>query len=81
MMITWVTLDLVNDSVVEYGINGLTQQKNGTVTVFKDGGVEKRVMNIHRVLLDDLRPAQTYSQFCLFFIIEYHHEFSIVVEF
>lgn len=61
MMITWVTLDLVNDSVVEYGVNNLNMQANGTYFVFTDGGVEHRTMNIHRVLLDNLQPGQTYS--------------------
>ena len=61
MMITWVTLDLVNDSVVEYGQNSINKRANGTYKVFRDGGSEHRVMNIHRVLLEDLIPGQTYS--------------------
>ena len=60
-MITYVTLDLVNDSVVEYGINALSTRVNGTYEIFRDGGDEHRTMNIHRVLLTKLRPGQTYS--------------------
>jgi hypothetical protein len=67
MMITWITLDLVNDSVVEYGLNGINKTAKGSYSVFKDGGSEHRVMNIHRVLLDDLIPGETYSWFYILF--------------
>jgi hypothetical protein len=30
MMITWITLDMINDSVVEYGLKGLNMRENGT---------------------------------------------------
>lgn len=62
MMITWVTLGLVNDSVVEYGQTNLNIRVNGTYFIFRDGGNERRVMNIHRVLLENLTPGQTYSR-------------------
>jgi hypothetical protein len=61
MMITWVTLGLVNDSAVEYGQKTLNKYVNGTYFIFQDSGPEHRTMMIHRVLLDDLLPGQTYS--------------------
>jgi hypothetical protein len=64
MMITWVTLDIINDTVVEYGIDGLASKQNGYSTVFKDGGFEQRKMEIHRVLLTNLEPGRTYMYHC-----------------
>lgn len=60
MIITWVTLDYVNESVVEYGIDTLGKSASGSSVNFTDGGVERRKLNIHRVLLNDLIPGQTY---------------------
>jgi hypothetical protein len=42
MIITWVTLDLINDTQVEYGIGVLNKQVNGSFHIFQDGGIEKR---------------------------------------
>ncbi len=61
MCITWITLDLVNDSTVEYGIKALDNKVNGTYNIFTDGGNEQRTMAIHRVILKNLIPGQTYS--------------------
>jgi hypothetical protein len=64
MMITWVTLDIINDTAVEYGIEGLNTRQSGYSTVFTDGGYEKRKMEIHRTLLTGLTPGQTYKYHC-----------------
>lgn len=63
MIVTWVTLDHVNESVVEYGVGQVYKRKHGSNHVFTDGGKEKRTMIIHRVLLKDLIPGETYSNF------------------
>ena len=62
MIVTWVTLDYVNESTVEYGINNFKNAVTGVSEVFTDGGSEKRKINIHRVILSDLKPDQTYSK-------------------
>ena len=62
MIVTWVTLDFVNESIVEYGINNFKSVQYGTVDVFTDGGSQHRNIYIHRVILDDLQPDQTYSK-------------------
>ena len=65
MIVTWVTLDYVNESVVEYGIDTLDKSASGVSVNFTDGGVERRKLNIHRVLINDLVPGQTYRN-CFF---------------
>ena len=62
MIVTWVTLDYVNDSVVEYGINDFKNTAFGTSEIFIDGGSEKRKINMHRVILSNLLANQTYSK-------------------
>lgn len=64
MMVTWVTLDPTNVSTVEYGISKLNLRKTGNVTKFVDGGSNKRVIYIHRVLLTDLVPGTDYVYHC-----------------
>ena len=61
MIITWTTLSFVNDSVVEYGINGLDTKASGNVRSFKNGGKTNREETIHEVLLNGLIPGQQYS--------------------
>lgn len=63
MLVTWVTLDYVNESIVEYGINDFKNVVTGVSEIFVDGGSEKRKINIHRVILTDLKPDQTYSNY------------------
>ena len=63
MIVTWVTLDYVNDSVVEYGINDFKNTAFGTSEIFIDGGSEKRKINMHRVILSNLLPNKIYSKF------------------
>lgn len=61
MIVTWVTLNEVNDSVVEYGQVGLLNKRTtGTVSIFQDDGSEQRREYIHRVILRDLIPGQKY---------------------
>ena len=64
MVVTWTTLDSTADSVVEYGSvpNDLKLSALGSTTVFTDGGSEKRVLYIHRVVLENLIPGQTYCE-------------------
>ena len=62
LTVTWVTLDYVNESIVEYGINDFKNVVTGVSEIFIDGGSEKRKINIHRVILNDLKPDQTYSK-------------------
>ena len=62
MIVTWVTLDYVNVSAVEYGINNIKNVAVGTSEIFVDGGSEHRQLNIHRVILTNLLPNQTYSK-------------------
>lgn len=63
MSITWVTLNATRDTVVEYGLGQqLTLTAKGTQSNFTDGGALRRVIYIHRVLLTDLKPLQTYSE-------------------
>ncbi|CAF0889384.1 unnamed protein product [Brachionus calyciflorus] len=61
MIVTWVTLSPVNESVVEFGIEKINQRVNGTSKIFTDGGLKKRKMEIHKVLLENLIPGQTYK--------------------
>jgi hypothetical protein len=61
MIVTWVTLNQINDSVVEYGQNDMFDQRaTGNVSLFQDGGTEKRREYVHRVVLRDLKPGQRY---------------------
>lgn len=64
MMITWVTLDPTNVSTVEYGMSKLDMRKTGNVTRFVDGGINSRVLYIHRVLLTNLIPGTEYIYHC-----------------
>lgn len=64
MMITWVTLDPTNTSTVEYGFSKLNMRKTGNVTKFVDGGINSRVLYIHRVLLTNLIPGSSYVYHC-----------------
>jgi hypothetical protein len=62
MIVTWVTQDPVNESVVEYGINSINQVALGTQDLFVDGGFERRHLTIHRVQLSNLIPGKTYRK-------------------
>jgi len=61
MIVTWVTLNEINESVVEYGqLDMFDKRANGSVSIFQDSGTEKRREYIHRVVLRDLIPGQKY---------------------
>ena len=63
MIITWVTQNYVQPSVVEYGISSLDNSTKGTEAIFKDRGNETRTIYMHRVKLTDLIPGQKYCKF------------------
>jgi hypothetical protein len=61
MIVTWVTQDPVNESVVEYGLGAVIGQvEYGAFELFVDGGFEKREITVHRVQLSNLIPGKTY---------------------
>lgn len=61
MIVTWVTLNEVNDSIVEYGqFDMLENRTTGYVSIFQDSGSEQRREYIHRVVLRNLIPGQKY---------------------
>jgi len=61
MWVTWVTLDDIGTTpLVEYGLGNLTTSATGTTTKFVDGGTEKRVIYVHRALMNNLKAGQTY---------------------
>ena len=63
MVVTWVTLNQINDSVVEYSTDtSLNSRATGTVSVFQDSGSEKRREYVHRVVLRNLTPGQKYCR-------------------
>ncbi|KAL1423491.1 hypothetical protein MTO96_000021 [Rhipicephalus appendiculatus] len=64
MLVTWTTFDPTNDSLVEFGKDGLDMQARGHSTKFYDGGSERRLIYIHRVLLEDLTPGEFYVYHC-----------------
>ncbi|CAF4821399.1 unnamed protein product, partial [Rotaria magnacalcarata] len=61
MIVTWVTLNQINESVVEYGQDDMFDLRaTGNVSIFQDSGSEKRREYIHRVVLNNLKPGQRY---------------------
>ena len=61
MVVTWVTMNYFNQSVVEYGQNAILDKRaTGWVSVFQDSGSEQRKEYIHRVVLQGLQPGQRY---------------------
>jgi hypothetical protein len=62
MVVTWVTLEAANMSIVEYGQQDLDNVAKGTQDVFVDGGDEKRNIYMHRVTLRNLMPNTRYSE-------------------
>ncbi|CAF3681988.1 unnamed protein product [Rotaria sordida] len=52
MIVTWVTLNEVNDFIVEYGqFDMFNKREIGSISIFQDSGSEKRHEYIHRVVL------------------------------
>jgi hypothetical protein len=63
MIVTWITLNEVNDSIVEYGRRTVNEKRAlGSVSIFRDDGSEKRHEYIHRVVLTNLIPGQKYCR-------------------
>lgn len=66
MVVTWATQKLTSPSVVEYGwkISNLSMTVQGQQpTPFTDGGPQNRTIYVHRVVLKNLKPAQTYCKY------------------
>ena len=63
MVVTWVTFNMTEDSVVEYGSRGLNSKTRGVQDTFMDDGAEKRVLYIHRVKLTGLTPGLGYGSY------------------
>ncbi|XP_077516899.1 acid phosphatase type 7-like isoform X3 [Amblyomma americanum] len=64
MVVTWTTFHPTNESVVEFGENGLDRRATGYSSKFYDGGSERRLIFIHRVVLEDLRPGAFHVYHC-----------------
>uniref|UniRef100_A0A646QDP2 Purple acid phosphatase n=1 Tax=Hemiscolopendra marginata TaxID=943146 RepID=A0A646QDP2_9MYRI len=64
IIVTWITFQPTNQSLVEYGRKFLTDVVEGNSTVFEDGGTEHRTMFIHRVRLQNLKTGKKYIYHC-----------------
>ncbi|XP_020804888.1 acid phosphatase type 7 isoform X3 [Drosophila serrata] len=66
IVVTWNTRDNTNESICEFGINGLNQRAKAAQmpTKFVDGGPKKATQYIHRVTLSRLQPNSTYFYHC-----------------
>ncbi|RMZ98494.1 iron zinc purple acid phosphatase [Brachionus plicatilis] len=64
MVVTWVTMSPVPESVVEYGIYKIDSSVSGTSSIFVDGGNLRRNMTVHRVVLEKLTPGKSYKYHC-----------------
>ncbi len=71
MRVTWVTFSPTSVPTVQYGVTSLNKQANGSSTVFPilwdidrnhSNHIVVRKLYIHRVLLKQLTPGQTYSK-------------------
>ncbi len=77
MIITWTTQSFVNESVVEYGIEKLTESQTGKYNVFKnkDRDFINRQETVHSVLLTNLIPGQRYSKSYILFCFKLFRNF------
>ena len=67
MIIVWNTVNDTKESIVMYGPGGkLDQTASGSRTKFVDGGKEKRVQFVHKVVLKGLSPETEYCK-CITF--------------
>lgn len=64
MVVTWSTMSEVGRPIVEYGIRGFSMSASGKTTKFVDGGSKKHTQFIHRVVLSNLKPNETYVYHC-----------------
>ena len=62
IVVTWVTMEAANLSIVEYGQRDLDTVAKGMQDIFVDGGSEKRNIYMHRVTLTNLRPNTRYCE-------------------
>ena len=62
MVVTWLTTNLTQTSVVEYGSTNVMEMKAvGVSTKFVDGGDEHREMYIHRATMST-EPGKSYCK-------------------
>ena len=62
MVVTWVTQNKTNHSMVEYGTSiAMNLQSSGSATKFVDGGNEHRALYIHRVTIV-AKPGESYCK-------------------
>lgn len=65
MIVTWTTLNPVNESFVEFGISdALSDIAVGTVKTFKNGWIFARDTFVHQTILNGLIPGQRYRYRC-----------------
>lgn len=64
MVVTWVTLNQTNSTIVEYGQASLNYMAPGIETLYIDNGSERRHIYMHRVILTQLEPGQKYIYHC-----------------
>lgn len=63
IVVTWSTFNDTQESVVEYGVNGMDRKAVGKAKIFVDGGKEHREQWIHRVTLKNLKFDTKYGEF------------------
>ncbi|XP_022651360.1 acid phosphatase type 7-like [Varroa destructor] len=69
MTVTWLTLNATNLTAVEFGPKSgygvrFTRRILGSMSLFTDGGSERRNLYIHRVTLKNLKPGFVYYYHC-----------------
>ena len=63
LYISWVTFNVTDTPVVEYGLNiKLNLQETAKTAVFTDGGSEKRFLYTHTARLTNLKPSEAYCK-------------------
>lgn len=65
IVVSWITQNNTQISVVEYGIGGLVKRATAIPQRFVDGGKDHTVRYTHNVKLSNLLPKQTYGKFCI----------------
>lgn len=63
MIVTWSTLDYVNESFVEFGLDDLSYRSEGYVKKFRNNWIgSERLTFVHQAMLTGLAPGQKYSK-------------------